>query len=105
MVFVSYLLFLKVFKPNDITQIREATRLNDNTDSKYSDKVVKTFLSFSMICILVLLTVVPAVIIAVSCNQGTQAIISGITAFFFSDIYLFNYALRKFVYKESGYCK
>ena len=104
MVFVSYLLFLKLFKPGDIKQIQDTVTLNPDESDNYGYTVLKSFLTFSLICIMVLLTVVPAVIIAISCNKGTQAIISGLTAFFFSDIYLFNYALRKFVYKEVGYC-
>ena len=104
MVFVGYLLFLKLFKPNDIKEIVDNIKLTTKSSESYGSKVMKSFVSFAFICILVLLTVVPAVIIAVSCNKGTQAILSGIVAFFFSDIYLFNYALRKFVYNEKGYC-
>ena len=106
--FVGYLLFLRMFQPKEIKQFRNSLLLSNkekNNYSEYKDSVLRTILNYSIIAIFILLTVVPAVLIATGCNKGVEAVVSGIFAFLFSDIYLFNYAFRKFVLKESGYCK
>ena len=106
--FVGYLLFLRMFQPKEIKQFRNSLLLSNKEKSnypEYKDSVLRTILNYSIIAIFILLTVVPAVLIATGCNKGVEALVSGIFAFLFSDIYLFNYAFRKFVLKESGYCK
>jgi hypothetical protein len=106
--FVGYLLFLRMFQPKEIKQFKNSLLLSNKEKpnySEYKDSVLRTILNYSIIAIFILLTVVPAVLIATGCNKGVEALVSGIFAFLFSDIYLFNYAFRKFVLKESGYCK
>ena len=105
--FVGYLLFLRMFQPKEIKTFRNSLLLKNSERPdypEYKDSVLRTVLNYSIIAIFILLTVVPAVLIATGCNKGTQAVLSGVFAFLFSDIYLFNYALRKFVLKEKGYC-
>ena len=105
--FVGYLLFLRMFQPREIKAFRNSLMLKreDNPDyPQYKESVLRTALNYIFIAVFVLLTVVPAVLIATGCNKGSQAVVSGIFAFLFSDIYLFNYALRKFVLKKRGYC-
>ena len=105
--FVGYLLFLRMFQPKEIKAFRNSLMLKNSERPdypEYKDSVLRTVLNYCLIAIFILLTVVPAVLIAIGCNKGHQAVISGVFAFLFSDIYLFNYALRKFVLKERGYC-
>ena len=105
--FVGYLFFLKMFQPREIKAFRNSLMLKkgENADyPEYKNSVLRTALNYIFIAVFILLTVVPAVLIATGCNKGSQVVVSGIFAFLFSDIYLFNYALRKFVLKERGYC-
>ena len=105
--FVGYLLFLRMFQPREIKTFRNSLTLKNSERPdypEYKDSVLRTVLNYSLIAVFILLTVVPAVLIATGCNKGVNAAVSGIFAFLFSDIYLFNYAFRKFVLKEKGYC-
>lgn len=105
--FVGYLLFLRMFQPGEIKNFQDSLILKNSERpdyNMYKDSVLRTILNYSLIAVFVLLTVVPAVLIATGCNRGVNAVVSGIFAFLFSDIYLFNYAFRKFVLKEKGYC-
>jgi hypothetical protein len=103
--FVGYLLFLRMFQPREVKSFRNSLLIKNSDYGEYKDSVLRTIINYSLVAVFVLLTVVPAVLIATGCNKGSQAVISGVFAFLFSDIYLFNYALRKFVLKEAGYCK
>jgi len=105
--FVGYLLFLRMFQPREVRTFRNSLLIKNSERpdyAEYKDSVLRTIINYSLVAVFILLTVVPAVLIATGCNKGTQAVVSGVFAFLFSDIYLFNYALRKFVLKEAGYC-
>jgi len=56
------------------------------------------------VAVMLLFTTVPAVLVSVNCNPGNK-LLYGIIAFFFSDIYLLQWAIRKFVLKSNYYCK
>jgi hypothetical protein len=112
MVFVGYLLFNRLYNPQLVSSFRKnislannAQDINNISKEEYRKSVMNVVLNYSFIAVFVLLTVVPAVLIALGCNTGHMAVVSGVIAFFFSDIYLFNYAFRKFVLNEPGYCK
>ena len=68
------------------------------------DKMIKDNL-FTMIYItmLLLVTTIPAVLVAINCNK-TQPIRYGVLAFFISDIYLLQWAIKKFILKYPDYC-
>ena len=54
--------------------------------------------------LLLLFTTIPAVLVAVNCNPKNP-IMFGILAFIFSDIYLLQWSIKKFVLKFDNYCK
>ena len=56
------------------------------------------------ICILLLFTTIPAVLVAINCNKDSK-LMYGIVSFFFSDIYLLQWSIKKFIIKEKNYCK
>ena len=53
--------------------------------------------------ILLIVTTVPAVLVATNCNKN-YPILYGILAFLFSDIYLLQWSIKKFVLKYPDYC-
>jgi hypothetical protein len=53
--------------------------------------------------LILILAVVPAVLVSQQCNP-THKVGYGILAFLFADIYLFQWAIRKFVMNTPDYC-
>ena len=53
---------------------------------------------------LLLFTTIPAVLVAVNCNPKNP-IFYGIIAFIFSDIYLLQWSIKKFIFRYGNYCK
>ena len=53
--------------------------------------------------ILLLVTTIPAVLVATNCNKDNR-VVFGIIAFLFSDIYLLQWSIKKFVLKYPEYC-
>jgi len=51
----------------------------------------------------IIFAVVPAILIARQCNPELK-VRYGILAFFFADIYIFQWAIRKFLLHEKDYC-
>ena len=51
----------------------------------------------------ILFAAIPAILIARQCNPALK-VRYGILAFFFSDIYIFQWAVRKFIIHEPNYC-
>ena len=56
------------------------------------------------VSVLLLMATIPAVLVAINCNKNNK-ILYGILAFFFSDIYLVQWSIKKFILKHQGYCK
>ena len=101
---VSYFTGMKVVNPNKIENFKRS--LSVNNAKTYEESVVNNVLTFTFLTILILISVVPSITIAVSCNRGfirTSFVV--LFAFFLSDIYLCNYAIRRYWLKEPGYCK
>jgi hypothetical protein len=69
-----------------------------------TNKIIKDNL-YTMIYILFLLliTTIPAVLVAVNCNKS-EPIKYGTLAFLLSDIYLLQWSIKKFVFKYPNYC-
>ena len=98
MVLVGYLTGMKILNPSKLD-------MADNSGDNYRESVLKTFISFTVIVILFMLTIFPAVVIAYSCNENMALrILHIICAFFLSDIYMCNYVIRKFILKDKKYC-
>ena len=51
----------------------------------------------------IIFAVVPAILIARQCNPALKVRYS-ILAFFFADVYIFQWAVRKFILYEKDYC-
>ena len=69
-----------------------------------SSKLIKDNLYIMIyITILLMITTIPAVLIAVNCNK-TEPIKYGILAFLVSDIYLLQWSIKKFIIKYPDYC-
>ena len=103
---ISWLIFNRVFNPNQIKAFKEERkmRLNDqnmNNKVDYRHKTVENVLWFCILLIFLMFNVVPAVLIASNCANNNY--IHLILAFLFSDVYILNYAIRKFIFKD-GYC-
>ena len=56
------------------------------------------------ISMLLIFMTIPSVLIAVNCNPNNK-IMYGFIAFIFSDIYLLQWSIRKFIFKSPNYCK
>ena len=68
------------------------------------DKIFRDNLYTMMyMIILILITTIPAVLIATNCNKDSK-VLYGIVAFLFSDIYLLQWSIKKFVLKYPDYC-
>lgn len=53
--------------------------------------------------LLLLITAIPAVLVAVNCNKD-KPILYGIVAFVFSDLYLLQWSIKKFIIRYPNYC-
>jgi hypothetical protein len=101
---VSYFTGMKVINPNKIENFKKS--LSVNNARTYQESVVSNVLTFTFLIVLILISVVPAITIAVNCNRGMlRTSLITVFAFFLSDIYLCNYAIRRYWLKEPGYCK
>jgi hypothetical protein len=95
---VSWLIFTRLFKPDQIKKFK-AERKEIQED--YRHKTIENILWYCIILIFLLLNVVPAMLIASNCDGNN--VVKLVLAFVFSDIYVFNYTIRKFIFKD-GYC-
>jgi hypothetical protein len=53
--------------------------------------------------LLLLITTIPAVLVSINCNKE-KPILYGILAFIFSDIYLLQWSIKKFIIRYPNYC-
>ena len=53
--------------------------------------------------LLLLFTTIPAVLVAINFNKDKK-VLYGLVAFFFSDIYLIQWSIKKFILKNENYC-
>tara|TARA_B100001057_G_C22854191_1_gene952115 strand:- start:1451 stop:1747 length:297 start_codon:yes stop_codon:yes gene_type:complete len=75
------------------------TFLEGNPDEILRDNIY----TMLYMIILLLVTTIPAVLVATNCNKNNQ-VLYGILAFLFSDIYLLQWSIKKFVIKYPDYC-
>ena len=100
---ISWLIFNRIFNPNQIKVFKEERKLKNNLNDKidYKHKTIENILWFCILLIFLMFNVVPAVLIASNCANNNYVHL--VLAFLFSDIYVFNYAIRKFIFRD-GYC-
>tara|TARA_B100001093_G_scaffold410304_1_gene399548 strand:- start:658 stop:954 length:297 start_codon:yes stop_codon:yes gene_type:complete len=68
------------------------------------DKILRDNLyTMLYMIILILVTTIPAVLVATNCNKDSK-VLYGLLAFLFSDIYLLQWSIKKFVLKYPEYC-
>ena len=110
MVLVSLVLFMKAFYPEHIEDFREKFKVDSNNEitySEYNGKSRKTILGMVFMVLFILLNVLPAFMIANSCNRNIILKIIIIPfAILFSDIYVFFHILRVYGFKKGlyGFC-
>ena len=102
MVLITWALFTKIFYPDQLKQFKNRLISKSNNRDLYRKSVLLNVLWFCLICVIFMLNMIPAILISKECHNNN--ICSLVLAFLFSDIYVFHYALRKFVYRDS-YCK
>lgn len=81
----------------------ESQPFKSGNDKKASPNLIVSAISIVFFILAVVFAVVPAVLVARQCNPEFK-VRYGILAFFFSDIYIFQWAIRKFVMNEPEYC-
>jgi hypothetical protein len=72
-------------------------------EGNMSKMVMDNMYTLIYISFILLVTTIPAVLIAVHCNK-THPISYGILAFLVSDIYLLQWSIKKFIIKYPNYC-
>ena len=82
----------------------DSENFKSGDDKKASPSLLVNAINIVFFILAVVLAVVPAVLIARQCNPEFK-VRYGILAFFFSDIYIFQWAIRKFVMNEPEYCQ
>lgn len=103
---VSWLIFNRIFNPNQIKVFKEERKFimnNQNMENKvdYQHKTIENILWYCILLVFLMFNVIPAVLIASNCANNNYLHI--LCAFLFSDVYVFNYAIRKFIFRD-GYC-
>ena len=95
---VSWLILMRLFNPKQITYFKEEMKFKGGD---YKQKTIEHILWYCILVLFLMFSVVPAVLIASNCHKNNMLHIA--IAFMFSDIYIFNYAVRKFIFKD-GFC-
>ncbi len=108
MVLVGALLASKCSNSSKLEQFKSSMVLDNNkelTREDYNKSVANSTISFSLLAIIILINVIPALLIANHCSKSPMNKFLNMTiALLFSDIYICYYAIRKYVYKDPKYC-
>ena len=72
---------------------------NNITSQVYNNIYIILFITLILLC-----TTMPAVLVAINCNPNNK-ILYGLLGFFFSDLYLIQWSIKKFILKQENYCK
>ena len=83
---------------NNSTIINNINNINNKTKFINNNVFILIYLT-----ILLIVTALPAVLVAINCNPDNK-LMYGCTALFFSDLYLLQWAIKKFILKYN-YCK
>jgi len=84
---------------NNSTVIDTIKNVKDNTML-----LTNNFYLMFYLTMLLLVTALPAVLVAVNCNKNNKTLY-GCLAFIFSDIYLLQWSIKKFLLNKPNYCK
>jgi hypothetical protein len=83
---------------NNSTIINNLNNITDKTKFLANNTYILIYIS-----LLLLVTALPAVLVSINCNRDYK-VLYGSIAFFFSDIYLLQWAIKKFILKRANYC-
>lgn len=108
MVFLGALIGSKMLNSSSIENFRDSMIVDDKKEIKYNDyykSVLNSSTNFIFLCIILMINVVPALLISYNCkyDNGLNKVLTMIIALLFSDLYIFYYAIRKYVYNKK-YC-
>ena len=106
MVLVGYLAANKALNNRGIESFRDKLKFNESSKINYNEyynSVLNSTIGYVCICIFILINVIPALLIALNCNHDYK-IAHLIVAIIFSDVYVFVYAVRRFIYNDKKYC-
>ena len=96
MVLVSWLIFNKLFYPEQLRKLSDELTKKNMNRKEYRHSVTLNTLWFCVLCLFLLFNLVPAILIASNCHNNSPTHL--IIAFLFSDIYVFHYAIQKFIF-------
>lgn len=96
MVLVSWLIFNKLFCPEQLKKFSNQLKKENMNRKQYQHSVTLNTLWFCVLCLFLLFNLAPAILIASNCHNNSP--IQLILAFLFSDIYVFHYAIQKFIF-------
>lgn len=91
----SIILLLNNYKIND--NFKHTINFNTNHIIHNNTYII------TYITLILLFTTIPAVLVATNCNPNNP-LLFGIIAFIFSDIYLLQWSIKTFIFKNN-YCK
>lgn len=107
---ISYMLFSKEYFKDNIENFKEQFTINtnlNNINNEYINKTNFTTGAFISILLITILNILPAMIISLHCaakQTDFTKYLHPIIAFFFSDVYLLVFVIRKFILKDSSFC-
>lgn len=84
---------------NNSTVINSINNINNNAKMLSNNIFIMIYMTM-----LLVVTALPAVMVAINCNPDNK-ILFGTIAFLFSDLYLLQWAVKKFILKKENYCK
>lgn len=93
------LLTTSILMSNNRKIINNVLNSNNVSATLNNNIYILTFIS-----ILLFFTTLPAVLVSINCNPNNK-IGYGVLAFIFSDIYLIQWSIKKFIIKKDNYCK
>lgn len=96
MVLVSWLIFNKLFCPEQLKKFSNQLKKENMNRKEYQHSVTLNTLWFCVLCLFLLFNIAPAILIASNCHNNSP--LQMIVAFLFSDIYVFHYTIQKFIF-------
>jgi hypothetical protein len=75
-----------------------------NSILENNGKYIGSFTLGWIMALLVCFNAIPAILVAINCNKKNP-IFYGLFALLFSDLYLIQWSIKKFIFKIDGYCK
>jgi len=108
MTLVSALLATKLTSNSTIENFKDSMILDNKNEisrNDYNKMVTNSSVNFILICVIILVNIVPALLIAYHCSKTTtEKVITMIIALLFSDFYIFYFAIRKYFYQDKKLC-